>query len=65
MSPRRMSIIALVAIIPIWIYALGIAGGVIVGLSSTICVLLVAGGLYLMFGPHEEEHTDGIDADSV
>ncbi|MBP1987051.1 hypothetical protein [Halolamina salifodinae] len=54
MSARRSAAIALAALVPVWVYALTIAGGVTTALTSSICVLLIAGGLYLMFGPHEE-----------
>lgn len=54
MSARRLIAIGLAALVPVWVYALGIAGGVTVAVASSVCVLLITGGLYLMFGPHEE-----------
>ena len=53
MSARRSAAIALAALVPVWVYALTIDGGVTVAVASSICVLLITGGLYLMFGPHE------------
>jgi len=58
-SARKLGAIALAALVPVWVYALGVSGGVGVALASTTCVLLIAGGLYLMFGPHGEEETLG------
>lgn len=54
MSPRRMSIAALGALVPIWVYALGVNGGVPVAVASTACVFLIAGSLYAMLGPHDQ-----------
>jgi predicted phage tail protein len=54
MSARKTAAIALAALVPVWVYALGVSGGVPVAVASSICVLLITGGLYLMFGPHEE-----------
>lgn len=62
LSARKLGAIALAAIVPVWVYALGVSGGVTVALASTICVLLIAGGLYLMFGPHEGQETLGADS---
>lgn len=45
---------ALGALVPVWLYALGVHGGLTVALASSACVLLIAGSLYLMFGPHDE-----------
>jgi hypothetical protein len=60
MSARTLIAIGLAAIVPVWLYALRVAGGVEVALASTVCVLLIVGGLYLMFGPHEGE-TAGVN----
>ncbi|WP_435116495.1 hypothetical protein [Halolamina sp. C58] len=54
-SARRLAAIGLAALVPVWLYALQVSGGVTVALASTTCVLLVVGGLYVMFGPHDEE----------
>jgi len=54
-SARKLIAIALAALVPVWLFALGVSGGVGVALASTACVLLVVAGLYLMFGPHDEE----------
>jgi hypothetical protein len=55
MSPRRLTIFALLALVPVWVYALGVSGGLPVALASSICVLLIGASLYLMFAPHEEQ----------
>ena len=61
-SARALAAIGLAAIAPVWLYALQVTGGVTVALASTTCVLLIVGGLYLMFGPHEGEEpvVDGV-----
>ncbi|KPN30907.1 hypothetical protein SY89_01647 [Halolamina pelagica] len=51
MSARKLIAIGLAALIPVWVYALGVSGGVVVGLASTTCVLLALAALYMMFGP--------------
>ena len=56
-SARKLIAIALAAIVPVWLYALGVSGGVGVALASTACVLLIVAGLYLLFGPHDEDET--------
>lgn len=61
MTPRHATIIALGALVPVWLYALGVHGGLPVALASTICVLLIAGSLYLLFGPHDEASTEPTD----
>lgn len=61
MSPRRSTIIALLALIPVWVYAFGVYGGLPIALASSLCVLLVAVSLYLMFGPHEEGAAGGTE----
>ena len=61
MSPRRSTIIALLALVPVWVYALGVYGGLPVALASSLCVLLVAASLYLMFGPHEDQGAGGTE----
>lgn len=61
MSPQRSTILALLAIVPVWVYALGVHGGLPVALASSVCVMLVAGSLYLMFGSHEEQAAGGTE----
>ncbi|GAB7013460.1 hypothetical protein [Halolamina salina] len=56
-SARGLAAIGLAALVPVWLYALQISGGVTVALASTTCVLLVVGGLYVMFGPHDDEES--------
>lgn len=58
MSARKLIAIGLAAIVPIWVYALGVAGGLEVAVASTVCVLLIVGGLYQMFGPHDDGSVD-------
>ncbi|NHX36313.1 MULTISPECIES: hypothetical protein [Halolamina] len=60
MSARKLIAIGLAALIPVWVYALGVSGGIVVGLASTACVLLILAGLYMMFGPHETPDASGI-----
>ncbi|MFD1568720.1 hypothetical protein [Halolamina litorea] len=59
MSARKLIGISLASLVPVWVYALGVSGGVGVGLASTACVLLIVGGLYMMFGPHETPDAGG------
>ncbi|MFW5939685.1 MAG: cytochrome-ba3 oxidase subunit [Halolamina sp.] len=61
MSARRSTAIGLAALVPVWVYALGVEGGIGVAVASTASVLLIVGGLYVMLGPHEE----GVDVDGV
>lgn len=58
MNPRRATIIALAALVPVWLYALGVHGGLPVAIASSTCVVLITGSLYLMFGPHDEGAAD-------
>lgn len=60
MSARKLVAIGLAAVVPVWVYALGVSGGLEVAVASTACVLLIVGGLYRMFGPHEESNA-GVD----
>ncbi|WP_049979509.1 hypothetical protein [Halolamina rubra] len=60
MSARTLIAIGLASLIPVWVYALGVSGGVVVGLASTICVLLTLAALYMMFGPHETPDASGV-----
>jgi len=53
MSARKLIAIGLASLIPVWVYALGVSGGLEVAIASTACVLLILSGLYVMFGPHE------------
>jgi len=55
MSVRRTVGIALASLVPVWVYALTVEGGPMIALASSACVLLIVGGLYQMFGPHETE----------
>jgi len=60
MTPRTLVAISLVALAPVWAYAMLVHGGLYVALASSACVLLVAWTLYTVFGPHEGggEHVD-------
>jgi len=60
MSTRTLIAIGLAALIPVWVYALGITGGVLIGVASTISVLLTLTALYMMFGPHETPDASGV-----
>ena len=57
LTPRNISIVSLAALAPVAAYALGDA---VVALSL-VCVLVIVGSLYTMFGPaegtsHDAEH---------
>jgi len=60
MTPRTLVAISLIALAPVWAYAMLVHGGLYVALASSVCVLLVAWTLYTVFGPHEgtAEHVD-------
>jgi hypothetical protein len=54
MSARKLIAIGLTAIVPVWVYALTVAGGLTVAIASTASVLLIVAALYQMFGPHDD-----------
>jgi hypothetical protein len=60
MSVRKLLAIGLVALIPVWVYALRLNGGVVVGIASTTSVFLALAALYMMFGPHETTEPSGV-----
>jgi hypothetical protein len=49
----RLTLVGLLAIVPVVAYALGRGSPVIV--LSLACVLLIAGALYIMVGPSQAE----------
>ena len=63
-NPRLTSFIGLVALLPVAAYML--SDSIVVALSL-VCVLLIVGSLYVMFGPAEAAHDphDAHDADAT
>lgn len=49
-DPRRLSLLALLALLPVAAFLLGRST---LAALSAVCVLVIAGSLYQMFGPAE------------
>lgn len=60
MTPRTLVGISLIALAPVWGYAMLVRGGLYVALASSVSVLIVTWSLYTFFGPHEGavQHAD-------
>jgi hypothetical protein len=59
LTPRNVSIVGLVALLPVAAYMLSESSVVALSLA---CVLVIVGSLYTMFGPAEDAHHDGDNA---
>ncbi|MFB6354486.1 MAG: hypothetical protein ABEJ92_10425 [Halobacteriales archaeon] len=49
-DPRRYAVLALLALVPVALFGLGRSP---VAVLSAVCVLVIAGSLYAMFGPSQ------------
>lgn len=51
--PLRIAVVGLIALVPVSLYAISRSDPAVA--FSVLCVLLITGSLYLMFGPAESE----------
>lgn len=59
-EPRTLAAVALLGLVPVLGYTLGVDGNPTYAVTGTLCVLVVAGSLYALFGGV----TDGAEADA-
>ncbi len=56
-DPRTSTLVALLALVPVGLYTVGVIDDAVAAVASTLCVLVIAGSLLAVFGAETE--TDG------